>query len=218
MIERNLSVIKQQVGQLDRLVNDLASESNSMGGALSLDLQGVDLAQLARDAAERYKVSYPDRPMELAIAEAAPVKGDPTRLNQVIDNLVNNAAKYSPPDRPIRLSVEMADGQAVLAVQDQGFGIDEEHLSHLFERFYRVPNASTEHVKGLGLGLSIVNDLIAAHGGRVWAESTGAGHGSTFRVSLPCVVIEPQPGSRGPQFTAPVRLEPRLQDEVHQAD
>jgi len=191
MIDRNLSVIKQQVGQLDRLINDLSTESSSKGGTLSLDLQGVDLAELARGIAERFKGSYLDRTLELDIKDVAPVNADPARLIQVVDNLLNNAVKYSPPDGSIRVRVGMRDGHVVLGVQDQGVGIASEHLPQLFDRFYRVPDAHTERVKGLGLGLSIVRDLVVAHGGRVWAESQGPGRGSTFWVSLPAVPAAP---------------------------
>src|SRR5581483_12192574 len=93
--------------------------------------------------------------------------------------------KYSPEDRPIRMRVEADEAQVVLRVQDEGAGIEHEHLPRVFDRFYRAPNAKTERVKGLGLGLSIVQDLVLAHGGRVWAESAGPERGSTFLVSLP---------------------------------
>jgi signal transduction histidine kinase len=185
MIDRNLSVIKQQVGQLDRLINDLAAESSGTGAKLSLDLQPANLADLATSAAERFKASHPDRTLELDVEEVPNVKADLTRLIQVIDNLLNNAVKYSPADQPIRLSVLAQEGEIVLSVQDEGLGIESEHLTHLFDRFYRVPNKQTEQVKGLGLGLSIVRDLVLAHGGRVWAESEGPDRGSTFLVSLP---------------------------------
>jgi signal transduction histidine kinase len=188
LIDRNLSVIKQQVGQLDRLINDLATESSGQGGKLSLDLQPVDVAELVKGVAERFEANYSDRNLELQIEAVAPVQADPTRLIQVIDNLLNNAVKYSPTDGGIALRVGMRDGDVVLDVQDQGVGIASEHLPHLFERFYRVPDEETERVKGLGLGLSIVRDLVLAHGGRVWAESEGRGHGSTFRLSFPVAI------------------------------
>ena len=185
LIDRNLSVIKQQVGQLDRLINDLGAESRGQGGRLSLDLQTVDASELVRAAADRFKASYPDRTLDVVVEQAAPVTADPARLMQVLDNLITNAVKYSPPEHPIRLRVESQEEQVLIGVQDEGVGLDAEHLHHVFERFYRVPDAHTEQVKGLGLGLSIVRDLVVAHGGRVWAESAGPGRGSTFLVSLP---------------------------------
>lgn len=93
-----------------------------------------------------------------------------------------------------------------MAVEDRGVGIESQHLPHLFDRFYRVPNAHTEEVKGLGLGLSIVRDLVAAHGGRAWAESDGPGHGSTFLVSLPST----EAAGHGPES-------PRVSSAAHRA-
>jgi signal transduction histidine kinase len=207
MIDRNLSIIKQQVGQLDRLINDLAAESSGKGGSLSLDLELVDVSELAAAAAERFRASYPDRKLEPRLSPTTAVKADPSRLNQVIDNLLNNAVKYSPRDAPIELGAELRHDQVVLSVRDRGVGIEREHLPHVFERFFRVPNAETEQVKGLGLGLSIVRDLVAAHGGRVWAESDGPGRGCTFLISLP---VQPQEeaGAEADPGRVSIALEP----------
>ena len=123
--------------------------------------------------------------MRLDLADVPPVDGDPARLGQVLDNLLTNAAKYSPADSEIVLAVRPDDGQVLLSVQDYGAGIAPEYLPRLFDRLFRVPDADAEHAEGFGLGLSIVRDLVAAHGGRVWAESAGLGRGSTCRVSLP---------------------------------
>lgn len=131
----------------------------------------LDAAELARAAAERFRARHPGRQLRL-------------RLGQVLDNLLDDAAKYSPAEREVLLSVEQVEREVVLSVRDQGIGIAPEHQPHLFSRFYRAPGAA-ESARGLGLGLSIVQDLVAAHGGRVWAESAGLGHGSTFRVALP---------------------------------
>ena len=131
------------------------------------------------------ETSYSDRPLALQVEHVDAVRGDPARLAQVIDNLLGNAVKYSPADQEILLRVRRGEGSVLIGVQDRGMGIPKEHLPHLFDRFYRVPGAATDRVKGLGLGLFIVRDLVAVHGGRVWAESEGSGHGSTFWVSLP---------------------------------
>jgi signal transduction histidine kinase len=107
------------------------------------------------------------------------------RLGQVVDNLLGNAAKYSPDETEIELSVRAEDEQIVLAVRDQGVGIAPEHVPHLFDRFYRAPGPHTAEQSGLGLGLSIVRDLVVAHGGRIAVESEGEGKGSAFLVRLP---------------------------------
>jgi signal transduction histidine kinase len=175
----------------------LVAESTGQGGQLSLDLQPLDLSELARAASERFKARYAEPPLRLEIEPVDALHGDPARLTQILDNLLDNAAKYSPAEQEVVLRVRMQDATILLGVQDRGVGIASEHLPHLFDRFYRVPGSATARVKGLGLGLFIVRDLVVAHGGRVWAESEGPGRGSTFWVSLPAVraaVADPEPG------------------------
>jgi signal transduction histidine kinase len=189
LMARQLGVIQQQVGQLNHLIGDFVDASRRDDTQLSLDLQPVNMTDLARKAAERFLGSHPQHRLRLALAEVPAIEGDPARLGQVLDNLLGNAAKYSPPGQEILLSLGASEGQVTLSVRDHGIGIAPEHLPLLFERFYRAPGVS-ESFKGLGLGLAIVRDLVAAHGGRVWAESGGAGQGSTFWVSIPVTTAE----------------------------
>lgn len=112
-----------------------------------------------------------------------------------MDNLLSNAVKYSPADQEVVLKVELDEGKVILSVQDHGVGIAPEHLPHVFDRFYRARSAGSEHVQGLGLGLSIVRDFVAAHGGHVWVDSAGLGQGSTFGVSIPA--LSPDASARG---------------------
>jgi len=185
MMARNLGVVQQQAAQLDRLIGDLMSTSALERGQLSLDLQPTDVSDLVKSGAERFAVGSPDRQLRLSVQSGQEMRADAARLNQVVDNLLTNADKYSPPEMPIELGLEHRDTALVLWVKDRGAGIAPEHLERLFDRFYRTPDAEQKQVKGLGLGLAIVQDLVTAHGGRVWAESAGPGEGSTFYVSLP---------------------------------
>jgi signal transduction histidine kinase len=184
MMTRQLRIVQSQVVQLDALISDFVEASQREGGQLSIARERIALADIAREASERFRGAHEGRTLRLNLDPGAVVEGDSTRLGQVVDNLLGNAAKYSPAERPITLSVEQQEGLVVLWVRDEGIGIAPEHLHAVFDRFYRLP-ASAEHVKGLGLGLSIVRDLVAAHSGRVWVESEGEGKGSTFYVSLP---------------------------------
>jgi signal transduction histidine kinase len=127
------------------------------------------------------------------------VEADPERLMQVLANLLDNAVKYSPPGGDIVVQVERraaaepaserqagaATGEVVLTVSDQGVGIPADELAHVFERFYRARTSSVRQYGGLGLGLHIAATIVERHQGRVWAESAGAGEGSTFGIALP---------------------------------
>jgi signal transduction histidine kinase len=185
MMARQLGTVQHQVNRLNQLIGDFMDSARLDGGQLPLRRQLVDLAEIATGAVERFRAAHAGRSLRLELAEVAPVDGDPVRLGQVVDNLLGNAAKYSPPDPEIVLTVRMEGDRVVLSVQDHGAGIAPEHLPHLFDRFYRAPGPETQQVKGLGLGLAIVRDLVAAHGGQAWAESGGPGQGSTFWISLP---------------------------------
>lgn len=185
LMGRQIEVVQRQVNRLNRLIGDFVEASQTEDGRLSVAREPVDLATLARAAGERSQSAQPGRTVRLNLVEVPRIEGDPVRLDQVLDNLLTNAAKYSPADSEILLTIRPRDGQVLLAVQDQGIGIEAENLPHIFDRFYRIQNSDTRDVAGFGLGLSIVHEIVKAHGGRVWAESEGRGKGSTFRVSLP---------------------------------
>ncbi len=186
MMARQLGVVQQQVGQLNALIRDFMDAARLESGDLPLARERVQVAELVHATAERFQGAHEGHRLHLELAEDLPsVEGDPIRLGQVLDNLLSNAAKYSPAGSEIVLAVRLEGGEVLLAVQDEGAGIPPEHLPHIFDRFYRVPGESTERVEGYGLGLSIVRDLVVGHGGRIWAESAGEGKGSTFCVALP---------------------------------
>ncbi len=124
--------------------------------------------------------------MRFAIGEA--------RFAQLLDNLISNAIKYSRPETPILVTIAVEDAGAAgreatgkVSVADHGIGIPPEQLARVFERFYRV-GGTADAVAGQGLGLSICKEIVMAHGGRIWAESKGPGHGSTFSFTLPLAV------------------------------
>jgi two-component system sensor histidine kinase SenX3 len=131
---------------------------------------------------------------ELATNGTRPqVLGDEDDLKAVVSNLVDNAIKYSGPDVRVSVELELEPSdpvKAVLRVRDNGVGISDTELKRIFKRFYRIPGAMATRVKGTGLGLFIVRSVVARHGGRVFAESPGPGHGSTFTVKLPVVASQ----------------------------
>src|SRR6266852_3985396 len=152
----------------------------------------VDLSAIVRDclAIARTRHHLPDAALtyreSLATGSAPQVLGDEDELKAVVSNLVDNAVKYSGPHVQVAVELEQPEtAQATLRVRDQGVGISARELKRIFKRFYRIPGAVAIRVKGTGLGLFIVRSVIARHGGKVFAESEGPGHGSTFTVQLP---------------------------------
>jgi signal transduction histidine kinase len=125
-----------------------------------------------------------------APASLPTVDVDPDRISQVVTNLVTNAVRYSPNGGEIRVSGTAHEGTVVVSVRDQGIGIPPDRAGRIFEKFYRVDNAVTRAVGGTGLGLAISRELVEAHGGRMWVEST-PGVGSTFTFSLPVAAPAP---------------------------
>jgi signal transduction histidine kinase len=146
----------------------------------------VDAANEARQAIARARIrgaridlEAPAQPVRVAIGRA--------RFAQLLDNLISNAIKYSPTGEPILVSIQAEESVGKISVIDHGLGIPAEHLARVFERFYRV-GGTADAVAGQGLGLSICKEIVTAHGGKIWAESEGTGHGSTFSFTLPLAV------------------------------
>jgi signal transduction histidine kinase len=192
LVQRRLETIVRETDRVARLASDLGDASRAAAGRLEVRPVRVDLSALTREAVERQQAAGVAQPLQL---EAAPapvwVNADPERIAQVLDNLIGNAAKYSPPERPIRVEVG-ANGQARVCVQDQGPGVPADELPHLFERFYRTRIARRGDKKGSGLGLYISHEIAQAHGGALSVESA-PGAGSRFTLLLP---LAPPPANR----------------------
>jgi len=123
--------------------------------------------------------------LQVQIAPDLPtVSGNPLRLGQALANLLSNAIKYTPEGGRVLLSADTAEGQVMICVKDNGIGIPQEDLPHIFDKFYRVKRPETEDIIGTGLGLSIVKTIVEKHQGRVWVDSK-VGEGSTFTIILP---------------------------------
>jgi len=195
-----LQDIERETNHLEEIVTNLLDVSRMESGRLYLEKQPTDLGLLVdevvgelRNQPGHYQIAcdFPDRLI-------APV--DRGRLAQVLRNLLSNAIKYSPDGTKIAIRGRREGHQAVVSVQDQGIGIPAEDLERVFERFYRVENETTRNVAGVGLGLSVCQGIVRAHGGRIWVEST-LGEGSTFFFSVP---------------TAPTPMEPPIVVESNQ--
>src|SRR6266540_1248206 len=178
-----LDLVSRQGRRLIRLIGDLLDVSRIDTGRLALELADVELGSLVRDVVERLEPDLARSRCSLSIQASAPVTGrwDPSRLDQVVTNLLSNAMKFGP-GKAVEASISVEDGVARLAVTDRGIGISPDRQARVFQRFERA--APAEHYGGLGLGLYISRRIVEAHGGSIRVESE-PGVGSTFTVELP---------------------------------
>jgi signal transduction histidine kinase len=180
-----LESMQRESERLIRLVNELLVLTRADAGALQLEMRPVDLAELARARCEGLGRLADPRGVKLAVEarDQAIVRGDPDRLAQILDNLLDNAIRHSPAGTTVTVSMEKTGGEIRCMVRDQGEGIAAQHLPYIFERFYRADASRNRQTGGTGLGLAIVRALVTAQGGRVAAESTeGRGTTITFRL------------------------------------
>jgi two-component system CheB/CheR fusion protein len=180
-----LDNIVYQVRRLSLLIEQITDITRIGGDVLELQIrENVDIVAVAHRVIEQY-ANTSNHPLKLETSEES-ITGnwDEARLEQVLNNLVGNAIKYSLADKSVVIGVQRQQEEVIVWVQDEGRGISEEDQPHIFDRFYRVRNDSDEHVEGLGLGLYIAREIIVKQGGRMWMQSK-LGEGSTFYFSLP---------------------------------
>jgi PAS domain S-box-containing protein len=176
--------IESNAARLAEMTNDLLDASRIESGRLTLDRRPIDLAEAARNLVDRLRPTFGRHPVTLVTQEQVPVPAlDPLRFDQILGNLLENAAKFSPGESPIEVRIAARDGGAVISVEDHGMGVAPDELPHLFDRFYQSKRAR-QHRTGLGLGLYITKGLVEAHGGRLWLESVSH-RGTTFHIWFP---------------------------------
>ena len=201
-----LANISTDWGDLDRLVEDvLAAARLDLGsaepGGFPLRRDQVNVADLADAAVARGQVVYPGEQFELVLEEDLPlIEGDGALLRRVLDNLIDNARKYSEPRSPITLRVRREGDGIMIAVIDRGMGIDPADLPHIFTPFFRADRSRTRKTGGVGLGLTLVRRIVTAHGGSVEVKSA-VGQGTEMYVRLPSV----SPRSSGAETRAQLR-------------
>jgi signal transduction histidine kinase/CheY-like chemotaxis protein len=207
-VQRAVDVIDRNARSQSRLIEDLLDISHIISGKVRLDVQRVHLASVIEAAVEAVRPAADARNIRLQQTLdplAAPIKGDPNRLQQVVWNLLSNAIKFTPKGGRIQVVLERVNSHLEIAVSDSGIGIDPDFLPHVFDRFRQQESGTTRRVGGLGLGLAIVKELVALHGGEVRAKSPGPGQGASFLITLPLPAVH--------SAEEPARTHPRAEVE-----
>jgi PAS domain S-box-containing protein len=217
-------IIDRQVGYMARLLDDLLDVSRISSGRIALKRSRIDLSALVRTTLEDARLGFEKVGLRLDAEvpdEPLWVNGDPTRLAQILTNLLNNALKFTPVDGrvAVRLRRDPERAQAILTVSDTGIGLAPEMLDKVFEVFVQADRAPDQARAGLGLGLALVKGLVQLHGGTVRAQSLGPDRGAEFEVALPLDATTPS-GIRA--VGAPARVPSRrvliIEDNLDSAD
>jgi signal transduction histidine kinase len=189
-VKQASEIIVRQVGHMTNLIDDLLDVARVTRGLVTLDKELLDIRHILSEAVEQVGPMISARRHHLVLhlpPDAAPVLGDRKRLVQVVANLLNNASKYTPEEGNIVVRLQVVADDVVLEVSDNGIGIAPEMVSRVFDLFAQAERTPDRSQGGLGLGLALVKNLVASHGGNVHARSDGLGKGSTFMVRLPRV-------------------------------
>ncbi len=213
------AVIERQTRQLTRLVDDLLDLTRISKGKVELKLELFDLREVVRRTRDDHRAIFEQHGVELRLTDPAGpvfVRGDPTRLAQVVGNLLHNAAKFTPSGGVTSVTVSTVLGRAEIRVRDSGIGIEPAQLGRVFEPFAQVDNGLARPQGGLGLGLSLSKGLVDLHGGIVTGSSDGLGRGSEFVVSLP---LAPPPAAHAaaPILKSPPRSVVIIEDNADAA-
>lgn len=211
-VRHTSQLIGRQVRHMTSLVDDLLDVSRVTRGLVELSMDRLDIGQVVVDAVEQVAPMVRERGHELVLdlaPEALLVMGDKNRLVQVLANLLNNAAKYTPEGGRILLRTEVRGSTALLHVIDNGIGMAPDLAARAFDLFTQAERSSDRALGGLGLGLALVKSIVELHGGTVTCASPGRGRGSTFTASLPCVApAQTEPVGRAVETVSPAPAAP----------
>ncbi len=190
-VAEGVEVIARNARLQKQLIEELLDRSRIIAGKVRLDVQRVDLGAVITAAIAAVRPSADAKGVRIQSTLdplAGPVKGDPTRLQQIVWELLRNAVKFTPASGRVQISLERVNSHLEIIVSDSGQGIEPDRLPHMFDRFRENESAMARSYSGNGLGLAIVKNLVELHGGSVRAKSPGAGQGSTFIVALPLIL------------------------------
>ncbi len=209
-IEPSLAMVTRQSQHMARLLDDLLDLSRITHGKITLQRKVIDLRRLVQDAVEALRAASESHQHQLEVRvpdQPVWVDADTARMLQMVENLIGNAIKYTPDQGRIAVELTTEDGVALLQVEDNGRGIDAAELDHIFDMFIQGDHTLERSHGGLGVGLTLVRNLVEMHGGSIQAHSDGPGHGSTFFLRVP---VAPAPITRDAPTSAdhhrPLRL------------
>ncbi len=205
--DENLGVLAHETRRLARLVEDLARVSIAEERRLDLRLTVSQPQDVIEQAAQAAAVAYAEKGVALDVLaqrDVVPVRADVDRIAEVLGNLLTNALRHTPAGGRVEIGAACRGERVEMWVSDTGEGIAAEHLERVFERFFRVDPARARSSGGSGIGLTIARAIVAAHGGRMWAESGGRGAGARFIVALPLATHEGLADNNGPRSATAV--------------
>jgi len=191
-LQRAMEIIERNARAQVRLIDDLLDLSRIMSGRFRLDVQQISLAEIVRGALDSIEPAAQAKGVRLESVldpRSVVVSGDPARLQQVFWNLLSNAVKFTPKGGKVQVLLQRVNSHIEFSVSDTGIGIPEDFLPHVFERFSQKDSSTHREYGGLGLGLAISKQLVDLHGGSIQAKSLGEGHGATFVVTLPLIIL-----------------------------
>jgi PAS domain S-box-containing protein len=193
---RGLETLERNATWLTQIVEDVLDVSRIVSGKIRLDVQPVELPLIVDNSVATIQPAADAKGVRVQTTidpRVGPVSGDPDRLQQVVWNLVANAVKFTPREGRVQVRLARVNSHVEIVVSDTGDGIRPDFLPFVFERFRQGDAGTTRKTGGLGLGLAIVRHIVELHGGTVHAASAGVGHGATFRVRLPLMIVHPEP-------------------------
>jgi signal transduction histidine kinase len=187
MVTRTIGAMNRQLSHMVRLIDDLLDVSRISRGKLEMRMEEADLATVIERAIETAQPALSRRNQRVVVDAAAPLLAtvDPTRIAQVVGNLLSNASKHSPSGAEIRIELQRANETALIRVVDHGVGIPADQLERVFEMFTKIERGSTDANDGLGIGLSLSRHLLQLHQGSLSVSSAGEGQGATFTLAIP---------------------------------
>ncbi|HET9991683.1 MAG TPA: ATP-binding protein, partial [Kofleriaceae bacterium] len=190
---KTLATMNRQLDHIVRLIDDLLDVSRISRGVLELKKEVANLAALIQTSIETFRPAFEQRGIHLVVATPPQITAivDPTRISQVVGNLLHNASKFTPNGGKVRVELELIGGDAIIRVTDDGVGIPSDQIERVFEMFARIERTTSKGDRGAGIGLALAKRLARMHGGDLTAWSAGENRGTTFTVGIPGAAVVP---------------------------